>query len=207
MNEILTKVNDYYTKSIKKYGATSSGVDWKTKESQELRFSILLEIIKNRDVFSIGDLGCGYGALYHYILTKYRSFKYVGLDISTEMIEHANKSINSSNTCEYYVGNNFTVELDYIIASGIFNTKSGNDEKSWEGYILKTLEHMHQYSKLGFAFNCLSKYSDKHKMRDDLYYSDPLFLFDYCKTNFSKNIALLHDYGLYEFTILVRKSV
>jgi len=30
-------------------------------------------------------------------------------------------------------------------------------------------------------------------------------LFDYCKRTYSRDVALLHDYGLYEFTILVRK--
>jgi hypothetical protein len=29
--------------------------------------------------------------------------------------------------------------------------------------------------------------------------------FDHCKRNFSRQVALLHDYGLWEFTILVRK--
>ena len=53
----------------------------------------------------------------------------------------------------------------------------------------------------------LTKYSDKEYMRDNLYYADPLFIFDYCKRNFSKQVALLHDYGLYEFTILVKKDI
>jgi hypothetical protein len=44
-------------------------------------------------------------------------------------------------------------------------------------------------------------------MRADLYYADPAQVFDYCKRRFSPNVALLHDYGLYEFTILVRKQV
>jgi len=43
-------------------------------------------------------------------------------------------------------------------------------------------------------------------MREDLYYADPCFIFDYCKRNFSRNVALLHDYELYEFTIIVRKQ-
>jgi hypothetical protein len=43
-------------------------------------------------------------------------------------------------------------------------------------------------------------------MRPDLYYADPLFLFDYCKTKFSTLVSLIHDYPLYEFTILVRKE-
>ncbi len=56
------------------------------------------------------------------------------------------------------------------------------------------------------AFNLLTSYSDKDMMRPDLYYGDPLFYFDYCKRNFSQNVALLHDYGLFEFTILVKKN-
>ena len=44
-------------------------------------------------------------------------------------------------------------------------------------------------------------------MRPDLYYADPCRLFDLCKRRYAKNVALLHDYGLYEFTILVRKQV
>jgi hypothetical protein len=27
-----------------------------------------------------------------------------------------------------------------------------------------------------------------------------------CKRRFSRNVALLHDYDLYEFTVLVRKA-
>ena len=42
------------------------------------------------------------------------------------------------------------------------------------------------------------------RMRPDLYYADPCRLFDHCKRRYSRHVALLHDYGLYEFTILVR---
>ena len=48
--------------------------------------------------------------------------------------------------------------------------------------------------------------SDKKFMQDNLYYADPLFIFDFCKRNFAKNISLIHDYDLYEFTILVTKD-
>jgi hypothetical protein len=42
-------------------------------------------------------------------------------------------------------------------------------------------------------------------MKPHLYYADPCDLFDLCKRRFSPQVTLLHDYGLYEFTILVRK--
>jgi hypothetical protein len=42
-------------------------------------------------------------------------------------------------------------------------------------------------------------------MKPELYYADPLFMFDHCKKKFSKNVALLHDYEEFDFTIIVRK--
>ena len=51
----------------------------------------------------------------------------------------------------------------------------------------------------------VTSYSDPEFMRPDLYYADPRFLFDYCKRKLSRHVALLHDYGLYEFTVLVRQ--
>ena len=42
--------------------------------------------------------------------------------------------------------------------------------------------------------------------RLDIHKINFLFIFDYCKKNFAKNIRLMHDYDLYEFTILVKKD-
>ena len=72
--------------------------------------------------------------------------------------------------------------------------------------MLGVLDEFNRLSRRGFSSNFLTKYSDADKMRPDLYYADPLFLFDYCKRNFSRNIALLHDYRLYDFTLLIRKD-
>jgi hypothetical protein len=96
---------------------------------------------------------------------------------------------------------------DYTVASGIFNVKLEASSTEWERYVLRTLEKISSLSKRGFAFNVLTKYSDPEFRRPDLYYADPLLLFDYCKTKLSRFVTLLHDYPLYEFTILVRKEV
>jgi hypothetical protein len=81
----------------------------------------------------------------------------------------------------------------------------GENDGDWLKYIEDTLDILNQTSKKGFAFNCLTSYSDEDKKRDYLYYADPCMLFDICKKKYSRNVSLLHDYGLYEFTILVRK--
>jgi len=98
---------------------------------------------------------------------------------------------------------------DYLVAAGIFNIKMDAEYEVWQDFICKTLARMNALCSKGFSFNMLTKYSDADRMaqRPDLFYGDPLFFFDYCKRNFSKNVTLLHDYGLYDFTMLVRKDV
>ena len=44
-------------------------------------------------------------------------------------------------------------------------------------------------------------------MQPRLFYADPARLFTHCKTRYARNVALLHDYGLYEFTLLIRKDI
>jgi hypothetical protein len=53
----------------------------------------------------------------------------------------------------------------------------------------------------------LTSYSDPDRMRPDLYYANPGEIFDQCKQRYSPQVALLHDYGLWEFTVLVRKDL
>lgn len=204
-SNIFENINDYYTSKIQTHGATPKGVDWNGEESQLIRFEQLSNII-DKNNFSINDLGCGYGKYCTYLSKYYNDFLYNGYDLSKEMIENARK---------IYPDFNFKIitelaELkvsDYSIASGIFSVKMQHSKTEWLSYILSTLNYMHEKSAQGFSFNMLTKYSDEEHKRDDLYYADPLFIFDYCKQNFSKQVALLHDYGLYEFTILVRKEV
>jgi hypothetical protein len=77
-------------------------------------------------------------------------------------------------------------------------------DAAWLGYVETTLDRLAALGRRGFAFNLLSRYSDPDRRRPDLYYGDPLALFDHCKRRFSPRVALLHDYPLWEFTILVR---
>ncbi len=204
MNNVHKNISNYYTNKIKQHGSTAQGVDWNGEESQFIRFEQLSKIICKDEKFSINDIGCGYGKYSEYLELNNKNFSYKGYDLSQEMIDSANKLYNNN---DFYKINSLDeiLESNYSIASGIFSVKMNHNESEWLSYILNTLEKMNEKSTKGFSFNMLTKYSDKDYMRDDLYYADPLFIFDYCKRNFSKQVALLHDYGLYEFTILVKK--
>ncbi|MBI5598462.1 MAG: methyltransferase domain-containing protein [Deltaproteobacteria bacterium] len=204
-SRILDPVRDYYTKKVEEHGPVFRGVDWNSAESQELRFEQLLRVCERNKRFSINDYGCGYGGLYRYMKGKGFSFDYHGLDVSGAMIKEARKAFGRRPNASFRVGGSTDVVADYTVASGIFNVRLGHSKTAWLRYILKTVRDMDRVSRLGFSFNCLTRYSDREYMKGYLYYADPCYLFDYCKRRFSKSVALLHDYGLYEFTMVVRK--
>lgn len=204
--DLLTEVAEYYTIKLAEHGETPRGVDWNGEESQTLRFEHLCKIVDTSNQFSINDLGCGYGALYGFLANEYEGFSYSGIDVSESMIRAAEQRYKDKSQARFVLSSEPDQVADYGVASGIFNVCLGRSDDEWRSYLEATLDVLDQTSSVGFAFNCLTSYSDEDKMRDYLYYADPCVLFDLCKRRYSRNVALLHDYGLYEFTILVRKQ-
>lgn len=202
-DSILAQVKEYYSEKIRTHGPTARGVDWNSAESQQLRFAQLLKLIDHDQAFTVNDFGCGYGALADYLRENAYNFRYTGFDISPEMTASA-EELNPG--LDFVWDKAGLPEADYTFASGIFNVKLNTVDEDWKNYMLGVLDTINSLSKVGFAFNALTKYSDAEFMRADLYYADPLFFFDHCKTRYSRFVALLHDYQLYEFTILVRKA-
>lgn len=202
---IFSEIAQYYSHKLALHGESAQGVDWNSEESQQLRFMQLSKIISATNNFSISDLGCGYGAYLDYLSQNYQDFSYLGVDISPEMIQTATRRYQSQADSRFIVAGEPEQTLDYCVASGIFNIKLARVDSEWWDYICSSLDMMHQKSLLGFSFNCLTSYSDEDKKCPHLYYADPCRVFDFCKRRYSRQVALLHDYGLYEFTILVRK--
>ena len=50
----------FYSSAIEMYGTSAKGVNWASKENQELRFDALLELLpKKLSEYVIADAGCG----------------------------------------------------------------------------------------------------------------------------------------------------
>jgi len=203
---MLEQIATYYSRKLAEYGQSPLGVDWNGEESQVLRFKQLSKIIDPSNEFSVNDLGCGYGAYFDYLQREYNQVRYRGIDLSAEMISAAKLRFEDDERARFVVAGHPDVVADYGIASGIFNVRLASADDAWRSHVVQTLDALDKTSRRGFSFNCLTSYSDRDKMRDYLHYADPCELFDHCKRAYSRNVALLHDYGLYEFTILVRKS-
>jgi SAM-dependent methyltransferase len=204
---MLKSVSEYYSEKLASHGLTPQGVDWNGINSQTLRFDQLCQVIRHGDGFTLNDLGCGYGALYEYLSSFYTQFSYFGFDVSANMIKAARQS-NAGNMNSLFTESSEPQAIaDYGIASGIFNVRLDHSDRDWFTYIVDTLDKLAKTSEKAFSCNFLTSYSDEKKKRPALYYSDPTEIFDLCKRRYSRNVALLHDYGLYEFTIIVRKEL
>ncbi len=201
----LDHVKSYFDKRIQEHGASPRGSDWNSETSQNTRFDQLLKVVETQS-FSLLDYGCGYGALADYLDAKGFDVNYYGYDILESAIETARQAHMDKPHAIFFTDKSQLPICDYTVASGIFNFRGEQSFENWTEYVLSVLSEFNQLSRHGFSSNFLTKYSDADKMRPDLYYADPLFLFDYCKRSFSKNVALLHDYRLYDFTLLVRKD-
>jgi len=209
MDETQKKLSDYFAGKLDEFGATPRGVDYNGSESQELRFVQVLKVIDASRPYALLDFGCGYGAMYDYLVRLGHDLRYVGYDFAEPMIAKGRELHPNDPNCIFTSKLEEAPMVDYAVVSGTFNMKLDIEIEPWTQIVVDALKQMDAHTSKGFAFNMLTKYSDADRMaqRNDLFFADPLFFFDLCKRNFSRNVALLHDYGLYDFTILVRKDI
>ncbi len=203
---IKDQLHSYY-QSKKQEPADFAKMGWKSLHAQNVRFQQLTRSFSLKYGDSVNDLGCGIGNFYGYLKQEFPGLdlRYAGYDMIGDMISEASKKFQNDQRAAF-----FKIETvqdikpaDYTFASGIFNLKFSISEKQWLSYILETIRTMSLNSSKGISFNCLTSYSDKEFMREELYYPDPLFIFDFCKKEISRNVALYHDYNEYDFTIAV----
>ena len=194
----------YYASKLRAHGPTHRGVDWNSSQSQELRFEQLLRVCGAVPRLDVNDYGCGYGALVDYLAADGRPFEYAGYDASAEMIDAARAAHAGVAGCTFTSTRPDLTPRAYTIVSGVFNVKLDAKHDDWWEYVAGALDDVAAVSTSGFAFNLLTSYTDPGRRRADLFYAQPEAVFTHCLTRYSRAVALVHDYPLYEFTVLVR---
>jgi len=110
----------FYTSAIEMHGTTAKGVNWTSKETQEIRFDMILKMLPQK-IDLIVDAGCGFGDFYTYMRKKKREpKKYIGIDSLIDMY-----SIASNKTAQEIIIADITKDeiphANYYVCSGAMN--------------------------------------------------------------------------------------
>jgi SAM-dependent methyltransferase len=206
---VYSDVEAYYSARVAKYGATPLGVDWSCQATQSLRFVQLLKICDFSAPFTLNDIGCGYGALAAFLTLHYPEAKidYFGMDLSRAMVSRARRRFSSPDR-RFVVRTASRRIADYSVASGILNVSCGYSRAIWEGFVATILREMRRTSRVGFSVNFLSDAARAKTSAgapvENLYRTSPEPWSHYCERGLGCSVETIDDYGMREFTLLVR---
>jgi SAM-dependent methyltransferase len=199
---------DYFESLLAKHGPNYLALDWKSPESQKLRFEILKEMFiygKKGANFSLLDLGSGLGDLFGYFktqgfLTRHK-MSYLGYDIAPKLVEAAKKKYPDAN----FEIKDILVEepprFDYIFCCGIFNIRT-IDKVGHLEHVEAIMRRAYEFSNCGIAANFLSGLDDQNSGR--YYYFNPEQILNFCR-QLTRQYILRHDYHPGDFTVYLLK--
>ncbi len=204
--EILAPVASIYHHRLARYGASPKGVYWRHQFGQFLRFELLLGLVpKDRwcePGLVLNDLGCGYGAFFDFVKDRVISPDglYIGYDICEKMVQTASHRIRDPRA-RFVQSAVAQFVADYSFVSGTFNMKLDVADKTWNGYVKESLRHLWMCSRSGLGFNML----DVAGREDDggLYFAESDDFVDFCRRELSRNVTLVDNAPLKEWTILI----
>ncbi|MFL1463831.1 methyltransferase domain-containing protein [Roseococcus sp. DSY-14] len=203
---ILAGQRDYYAASLAAHGPGARGVDWNGAESQARRFAQFLRLLEGQPEASVLDLGCGCGDLLPFLRAAGHRGPYQGWDLAPEMVAAARARHGEGPGHAFHLGAVPAAAADFALASGVLHVKGAVGEAEWAAHAAAVQEVLAGCGRRGFGWNMLSRCSDPGRRRPHLFYADPVEELGRCLGRFGRHVALLQDYGLWEFTLLVRRG-
>ena len=103
MDPIIKALSEHYAEKFSAHGSTSEGVDWGPDQAKAfLRYQKMLNVadFANGNRASLLDVGCGYGGLQQYAISKNVTLEYTGIDVAGNMIEWAKANLSDGNFIE-----------------------------------------------------------------------------------------------------------
>ncbi|MDC1073489.1 methyltransferase domain-containing protein [Gammaproteobacteria bacterium] len=177
----------YYDDRVRKFGYGVLACDAASQESLNLRYEALSGVTDLTDK-QVLEVGCGFGDLGRYLQSKYNGLKYVGVDISGEMVAmgleaHPELELLHCDFLEYVPDR----EFDVVLAQGIFYKLRGNAQEMTKQLIAK----MYMTAKMAVAFTAVDCW--RLEIPNNEYLVDPSWLVRYCST-LTRKINMRHDY-------------
>jgi SAM-dependent methyltransferase len=194
---------------LEKHGDNYLGVGWtKKKEYADVRYKVMLELIRpdTHGTVTLLDFGCGASHLYEYILQhRLSNIEYSGLDLSERFISLSKSKFPSVSYHLLDVLHDAVAlpVFDYVVFNGVFTMKCNLSFDEMFKYFQAVVSKMYDNTRIGMAFNVMSKQVEWE--REDLFHLPFDTLASFLTKNMSRDFAIRHDYGLYEYTTYVYK--
>ncbi len=200
---------NHYEQCFDKYGATPKGMDWPNNKDLEMRFNVLLDVVRSyQERVEILDLGCGCGLLYRYIKAQgaFEKVAYTGLDISSKMTKAASQSAPDASfiTQDILVTPLLPKSYDYIVMNGVLTEKQVLSQAEMTAYAKQLISAAFAACRKGIAFNVMSTHVDW--IRDDLFHWSMDELAAFLREECGSHYVMRSDYGLYEYMVYVYKE-
>jgi hypothetical protein len=201
------KIVSHYESCLARHGDTHLGVDWPKKEDADVRYGVMLEVIRERnegELVQLLDFGCGASHLYEFMMARgMKGIEYSGLDLSEKFVELSKNKFPKINyyQVDLLADASGVPNFDYIVLNGVFTEKRDLSFDEMLDYFKELLRRVFAKANVGIAFNVMSKHVDWE--RDDLFHLPFDTLANFLTNELSRNFVFRNDYGLYEYTTYV----
>lgn len=194
---------DHYESCLEKHGDSHLGVDWPKLEDCDKRYRVMLEVVRESggDPRTLLDFGCGAAHLYEYMLRHgVRGLDYSGLDLGASFVALARKKFPERSFLHVDVLDPVAElpEFDYIVMNGVLTEKRSLDFDEMWSYTQRLLTRLFARTRVGLAFNVMSKHVDWE--RAELFHLPFDLLAAFLRRELTRNYVFRNDYGLYEYT-------
>jgi cyclopropane fatty-acyl-phospholipid synthase-like methyltransferase len=195
----------FYEDLYARHGNSPRSLAYRDRETQYERFERLCRLFeRERESFTIHEVGCGLGHLGEFLERRYPEAVYSGSDISPKFVEHCRnrfpdrefhlRDVSAGPVDERY---------DFLATSGLFNPRLQTPPAEWQRFVFTILEAMYRMAIKGLAVNFLTTYHDPDHASADMHYQDPRELSDFVVSRLSRHFSLDAAGPLYEYTLCV----
>jgi SAM-dependent methyltransferase len=189
-----------YSQSFAQFGPTPQALKWKDYKAGAVRYrQIVADIeIEGRTIL---DVGCGMGDILPYLYAKSPTFSYLGIDITPELIQSAQRRYSGH---EFRVGNPFEELIaeifDVVMTSGTLNSSAS---QQWSEERKKMIRTLFDLANEVLVFNMAGGVRQKSES-GGIGYADSLEVLDFC-SSLTNKLLLRNHYHSKDFTVVLMK--
>ncbi len=193
----------HFSRLLSRHGQTHAALEWRSRESQERRFAVLIEA-GIRDGQTVLDVGCGTGDLLEWMQRrKITPGDYLGLDITPAMIDHARARFPDHRFEQGCLLSGPALPretYDWVVASGIF----AHRYEQPVAYMRRMVAAMIGRAAVGVTLNSLSSKAP-NAAQWTMFHADPEETLAWAQT-MAPVVVLREDYDPHDFTLYLYRT-